>query len=94
LTGLTGELPLLTSTKRYDTGRIDPGDELLERAFRGAIDVTSRQGAWVFALRAAVGLVRLDPGAAETLAAIAPRFPPELESPDLDHARVQLERRP
>ncbi len=65
-----------------------------QRAFREAVDVASRQGAWLFALRAAIGLARLDPRANETLATITRRFPLTAESRDLDNARALLEQRP
>ena len=65
-----------------------------QRAFREAIDVASRQGAWLFALRAAIGLARLDPGARETLGTIMRRFPATLESSDLESARALLEQGP
>jgi transcriptional regulator with AAA-type ATPase domain/tetratricopeptide (TPR) repeat protein len=64
------------------------------RAFAEALDVAQRQGAWLFALRAACGLVRLDPAARETLAVIAERFPATLDSPDLRAARSLLEGQP
>ncbi|HEU4367116.1 MAG TPA: sigma 54-interacting transcriptional regulator [Methylomirabilota bacterium] len=65
-----------------------------QRAFREAIDVASRQGAWLFALRAAIGLARLDPHAREILAGITRRFPPTPPSPELDSARALLEQQP
>jgi DNA-binding NtrC family response regulator/predicted ATPase len=64
------------------------------RAFREAMDAASRQGAWLFALRAALGLARLDPDATEALATITHRFPLTVDSPDLQRARALLELRP
>jgi len=64
------------------------------RAFREALELAERRGAWLFALRAATGLARLEPEARSTLAAVARRFPDTLDSPDLRTARALLETRP
>jgi len=68
-----------------------------ELCFREAVDVASRQGAWLFALRAATSLAR--PGASDEpilrearhmLDALIVRFPPDLELEDLRTARAVL----
>jgi transcriptional regulator with AAA-type ATPase domain/tetratricopeptide (TPR) repeat protein len=65
--------------------------------FRTALALSSRQGAWLFALRAVSSLVRLgvergSPAAADldALSAIVSRFSPALELPDLALARTLL----
>jgi tetratricopeptide (TPR) repeat protein len=57
---------------------------------RAALDLARRQGAWLFALRAAMALAWLDPAARDDLAKVVDRFPPELESEDLRRARTML----
>jgi hypothetical protein len=72
------------------------GEALLQRgdpagaelAFRDAIDIASRQGAWLFALRAACRLARLDPRTLDVLDTITRRFPDSLDSSDLTTARA------
>jgi transcriptional regulator with AAA-type ATPase domain/tetratricopeptide (TPR) repeat protein len=68
-----------------------------ELSFREAIDVASRQGAWLFALRAATSLVRLGASdesihreACRMLDALIVRFPPTLELEDFRMARALL----
>src|SRR5262249_21490198 len=68
-----------------------------ERCFREAADVASRQGAWLFTLRAATSLARLgasDEGvlrdARHMLDTLIVRFPPDLELEDLRTARAFL----
>jgi DNA-binding NtrC family response regulator/tetratricopeptide (TPR) repeat protein len=61
-------------------------------SLRKAVDLGCRQGAWLFALRAATALARLDSSARDDLEAVVRRFPPELELPDLTVARATLAR--
>jgi hypothetical protein len=68
-----------------------------ELCFREAVDVASRQGAWLFALRAATSLVRLGGDDERTsgkarsmLGAIIVRFQPALDLDDLRTARALL----
>ncbi len=76
------------------------GEALLQRgdpagaqlAFREAIDIASGQGAWLFALRAACSLARLDPAALDVLEPITRRFPDTVDSSDLRAARTLLGR--
>jgi predicted ATPase len=63
-----------------------------------ALDLASRQGAWLFALRAACALARLQPRHApgggdvlRSLAALVDRFPPAVQTSDLHAARALLE---
>ena len=63
-------------------------------ALREALELAERQGAWLFALRAATALARLDAAARDALAAVVRRFPDTLGSPDLTTARAVLEARP
>jgi tetratricopeptide (TPR) repeat protein len=64
------------------------------RAYREALELAERQGAWLFALRAATALARLDPAGLDVLAAVTRRFPATLDAPELATARALLERRP
>ena len=68
-----------------------------EQCFREAVDVASRQGAWLFALRAATSLTRLGASdetilreACRMLDAMIVRFPPTLELEDFRTARALL----
>jgi tetratricopeptide (TPR) repeat protein len=60
------------------------------RAFTEAVDLARRQGAWLFALRAALSFARVDPGSLDVLRAIAERFPATHDSSDLEAARALL----
>jgi transcriptional regulator with AAA-type ATPase domain/tetratricopeptide (TPR) repeat protein len=71
--------------------------EEAEACFRAAVALASRQGAWLFALRAASDLVRLgiergSPASEDldTLGAILNRFSPALVSSDVETARTLL----
>jgi hypothetical protein len=63
-----------------------------ERAFREAVEIASGQGAWLFALRAACSLARLDARTLDVLDTITRRFPDTLDSSDLRRARALLGR--
>src|SRR4029453_7351854 len=92
--GRTGDPVFATSPRRLR------GEALLQRgdpagaqlAFREAIDIASGQGAWLFALRAACSLARLDPAALDVLEPITRRFPDTVDSSDLRAARTLLGR--
>ncbi len=58
---------------------------------REAVDHATQQGAWLFALRAATALARLDVEGVELLRAVRRRFPATLDSNDLAIARGLLE---
>jgi tetratricopeptide (TPR) repeat protein len=59
-------------------------------AFRESIETARGQGAWLFALRAACRLARLEPGSLEVLGTIARHFPDAADTPDLSEARALL----
>jgi transcriptional regulator with AAA-type ATPase domain/tetratricopeptide (TPR) repeat protein len=61
-----------------------------ERAFQEAVDIASGQGAWLFALRAACSLARLDSRRLDVLEPITRHFPDTLDSSDLRAARALL----
>jgi tetratricopeptide (TPR) repeat protein len=80
--------------------RVD-GEILLRRqdagaaaAFERAIEIASAQGAWLFALRAALALARLEPRGRDTLRTIVDRFPQGLDQSDIANARTLLEGQP
>ncbi len=83
---------------RGEAFRLKARPEEAERCLREALAIATRQGAWLFALRAASDLVRLveERGSAagpdlDALTDIANRFPPALESSDVRAARVLLQ---
>ena len=68
-----------------------------EQCFREAVDVASRQGSWLFALRAATSLAQQGASdesilreACRMLETMIVRFPPTLELEDLRTARALL----
>jgi len=63
-----------------------------QAALREAVDLACRQGAWLFALRAACALARLDARSLEVLDGIARRLPQTFDSSDLRTARALLGR--
>lgn len=63
-----------------------------ELAFQEAVDIASGQGAWLFALRAACSLARLDSRKLDVLEPITRHFPDTLDSSDLRAARALLGR--
>ena len=76
------------------------GEALLQRgdpagaelAFREALEIASKQGAWLFALRAACSLASLGARTLDVLETITRRFPDTLDSSDLRRARALLGR--
>ena len=95
----TGEGAFVAELHRL-RGEAFHGGERLEEAracLRDALGVATAEGAWLFALRAASTLVRLDAARGvvaaadlDALRAIVNRFPPAVESSDLDLARTAL----
>ena len=63
-----------------------------ELALREAVDIATSQGAWLFALRAASSLARVNVRARDVLEAITGRLPAVVDSRDLRAARALLER--
>jgi len=69
------------------------GDPATARVvFREAVETAREQGAWLFALRAACHLARLDPSSLDVLAGVTRRFPDRVHSRELREARTLLGR--